>query len=508
MNAASIAPHRKRKRAPSDAVINPLSHPPETLRQFAVAGYPVNKPVPSKAHPGFPHRAPRPRKAHVGKSALDNVDDDAEGGDETATAFRSAQASDADGEQDEEEDYYDTAGTTDADSGWRTTDGETTEGETDHHHQVTGERGRKAKGKGKGRGKGRETSASVAVDRRAHAYRARVGWLTAVIRRCLAEGDVATAKRAFGLLLRARAYGRKVDLRWERYWEMGAEILMREGEAAKRAGAYSPSAAATSYPLPGDGETGGWEGADVEEDENEEVRTAKLARLRAYYEYLIQQYPYSKQHPGSANNVLDFQVALFSAEMEEAHAAHRRGLERLQRGVSWEAEAEEEDEEKDIDVDEPMDYDLEGGEETGNAEEEHLRGLSRGERRLRRKENNLRLEALRRMTDIARRMDTTMETVPFSRDHELLRLRAMVALYIGDLYMPPSPRSAEEDKEGKTKRAGQHAKAKRLLQQIKETGGGLGEDDEQLLESLVSDDDDDTEDEGRSVLPMFSSMRV
>jgi hypothetical protein len=126
---------------------------------------------------------------------------------------------------------------------------------------------------------------------------------------------------------------------------------------------------------------------------------------------------------------------------------------------------------------------------------------------MREKENDLRLEALRRMLDVAQRMDTVMETVPFSRDHELLRLRAMVALYVGDLSVPPAPRSTSENRDGKGARAGQRLKARALLRQIKDAGE-LRDHDEQLLESLASDDEDDTEDEGRSVLPMFSSMQV
>ena len=40
-----------------DAVINPRSHDPDTLRQFAVAGLPAEAEVPSKLHPSFPHKA-------------------------------------------------------------------------------------------------------------------------------------------------------------------------------------------------------------------------------------------------------------------------------------------------------------------------------------------------------------------------------------------------------------------------------------------------------------------
>ncbi|KAK4126357.1 hypothetical protein N657DRAFT_305331 [Parathielavia appendiculata] len=487
----------KRKRAPSDAVINPLSHTPDTLKQFAVAGYPAEQPLPSKAfYPGFPHRPPRPKTKgpkKLGCSGPADADANADypGSSSSARALQgtprggsqSGAASDADVETNGED------GEEDTETGWWTTDFDDTEDDNSSRLTVSGERKRSKSSRKEGsKGKGKN---AAGFDRRAHAYRARVGCLAAVVRRCLAEGDIGTAKRAFGLLARAKVYGRNVDLRWERYWEMGAEVLMREGEAP------SDRVDQEGVDEEGDGaEDGGveWHG-EREVQEGEE----RLARLKAYYGYLIQQYPYSKQQPASANSVLDFQVAMFSAEMEAAYAAHKRGLESLQRDGGWE---------DDMDVEEPMDYDLDDGQEgAGDGKtRDDLRGLSRRELRLRGKEDDLRLAALRRMVDVAQRMDTVMEMVPFSRDHELLRLRAMVALYMGDLYVPPAPRPASEDRDSRRARAGQRAKAKGLLRRIKEGGRELKDHDEALLESLASDDDRDEEDEDTSVLPMFSSL--
>ncbi|KAG7288028.1 hypothetical protein NEMBOFW57_007548 [Staphylotrichum longicolle] len=470
MSHPSPAPHRKRKRASSSAVINPLSHPPDTLKQFTLAGYPADEPLPSKAYPGFPHRPPRPRGHRKPRgSALPHDDTD---NDDTSDLDHHRQHLSSSGVETAASDAdIDTAFETDPDpdSGWKTTDADT---DADIPSTTRKRKGNKSK----------TNTKDPAPDRRAHAYHARVGWLVAVVKRCLAEGDVATARRAFGLLARARVYGRKVDLRWERYWELGAECLLRERDAGRRSS------------------------TTLEEEEE------RLGRLKAYYEYLIQQYPFSKQHAASsANSVLDFQVALFSAEMEAAHASHRRKLERLQRGDGDDDDA--------MDVDEPMDYDLDGLREHDDDDDEdggegrllperdeHLRGLSRREVRLREKENELRLATLKRMLDVAERMDTVMETVPFSRDHELLRLRAMVALFVGDLYMPPAPRSKTEEREGKRSKAGQRVKAREFLRRIKDGGGELKEHDEQLLESLATDDEEDEEDEGPSVLPMFSSM--
>jgi hypothetical protein len=515
----TIAPQRKRKRAPSDTVINPLSHPPDTLKQFTLAGYPADQPLPSKAYyPGFPHRAPRPRRRSLDDDDENEDDDYNNEEDATPTAAAAAAstsrrgASDADIDTNPDDADIDTG----TESGWRTTDGEDlTDGDNAPPTTMRDDSSRRSRRKSKSKSKSKP---DTVVDPRAQAYQARVGWLTVVIQRCLAEGDVAAAKRAFGLLARARVYGRKVDLRRERLWEMGAEVLMREGEGEGSSGGVL-GAGLEGDGVEGDGVDGEGMGGGGNGDENGDGgnEEEKLARLKAYYEYLIQQYPYSKQHVAhSANSALDFHVALFSAEMEAAYAAQKRGLARLQQGEDDEDGWAEGDA---MDVDEPMDYSLrldsreemsEGQRGLSPRQPDHLRGLSRRERRLREKEDELRLSALRRMTDIAQRMDTAMETVPFSRDHELFRLRAMVALYIGDLYVPPAPRSKAEDRDGRKAKQDQREKARGFLRRIKEGGGELKAHDEQLLETLASDDDadDEADDDGASVLPMFSSMGV
>ncbi|KAK3898265.1 RNA polymerase I-specific transcription initiation factor rrn11 [Staphylotrichum tortipilum] len=461
MSTASPIPHRKRKRAPSStststtAVINPLSHPPDTLRQFALAGHPVDQPLPSKLHPGFPHRAPRVRSRGGSKHTLPDADSDSDSANLTLPRPRPppsssspsaplTAASDAD---------IDTATEHEPDSGWETTTSTATS---------TARTSRTRRGKD--------------IDRRAQSHRARLGLLTTLLRRALAQGDVATARRAFGLLARARVRGRKVDLRWEGFWEVGVEVLMREADASSAGGENGAM---------------GW---------GEEYSEA--GRLGMFLRFLMQQYPYSRQHvASSAGSAVGFRVALFAGEMEGVWEGQRRGLERFR--------GEEEDEVMGGFDDEEVDGDHERGRAQLEDDEDHLRGVSQHERRLRRRENELRLEALRRMTDLAQRMDTAMETVPFSRDPELLRLRAMVALYVGDLSVPPPPRSQVEEVEGKRARGLHRGKARELLLGVKERAGRLKEHDELLLRELESDDeeeDGDGSDEGPSVLPMFSSM--
>ncbi|KAK4166033.1 RNA polymerase I-specific transcription initiation factor rrn11 [Cladorrhinum sp. PSN259] len=513
-NLPSRSPSPSSPSHPNNQIINPLSHPPSTLRQFTLAGLSHDQPLPSKLYPGFPHRgATQPHRSTSSATASD-PSDPAQAGNLNYTTGS---------EGDDEANLY-TTGESDLNT-------YTTDTDADSAGGAPGVKKNKTK-----RGLGSQEKART--------YNSRVGVLTATIKRCLSEGDIETAKWAFSLLVRSKVRGRKVDLRWERLWELGGEILMREGEPRRR-----PDKAQTRDGEAAGGGGGGEEktalelqeeqmeiseaGRDDEGEGDEEDKDKKLAReqenlvkVKAYYECLIQQHPFSKQHPSSTGVVVEFYAALWSAEMEGVWNVHKRAVEKIK--VREENPEQYEDEEGDEDMDDDEDVDMmdqdqdEGGNGGWDEERaaikknrdvpEHLGGLTRREIKLTEEKNAARLNALGKMLEIAERMDTVMETFPFNRDHELLRLRAMASLYLGDLYVPPPPRSEKEQEESKKARVRQRVKAKGFLDKIKEGGGELKEHDEGLWKHLESDDDDyssedqDDEEEEHTILPMFSSM--
>jgi hypothetical protein len=281
-----------------------------------------------------------------------------------------------------------------------------------------------------------------------------VGALVGILRKCVAEGDMVRAKRAFGLLVRADINGRRVDLRSEGYWGLGAEILMRDGER------------------PSNGEEKRWGS----------VQNTVL--LRRFLEDLIQLHPYSRQRPESIS-ALDFYPVLFSCEMYNIHVELDMALERI--------ESENED-----------DSDL------------HDDSMSLEERSKATKDK-LRYRALVAMRDIAGRMDELMMNIPYSKSFEMLRLRGMVALFMGDLEMPAPPREEEEEEEGRRKKDIERDRAATLFNKILAGGGEL----EPWIRKLVArhnkeegdEDDDDDEDEEddhepAKVLPTFSSLPI
>ncbi|KAK3390463.1 hypothetical protein B0H63DRAFT_507806 [Podospora didyma] len=498
----------KRKRASSTTstaaaggsnspVINPLSHSPSTLKQFARAGHAPDQPLPSLIHPGFPHRPVRRRRKQpkssrgggrnrsrsrshgsglnndgddedfdVSEWENDSVDEDDEEENEAKTSVLKYEDKDED---------FDTA------VGLRRTRSMSRGQPLDDEVTDNNDGDDNSDGDGSNSSKKRISHLhSSGRSRTAQDYYRRVGCLAAAVQRFLSEGDLTGARRAFGLLVRARVHGdRYVDLRHDGFWELGAEVLIREGEEAQ------------AKALLGGGDDNGY-GYDNDDDDEKErkrrhVAAAALERLKAYYGTLVQQHQYVKQTPRLLN-ALDFYPALFGCEMESVHAEHARALNRL------ETKDFNDDDDDDEDQGDAMDIDVKYDDDDGS-----VSPLPPREAKLRRHKDALRLATLEQMQDLARRMDTIMEGPPFSKDYELRRLRAMVALFIGDLCMPSAPRSERQNAEGETARESHRKRARRLLRLNKQSGGGDFE--EQWLLDLLrgdaagSDEEDDEEDD-------------
>ncbi|KAK3398692.1 hypothetical protein B0T20DRAFT_215651 [Sordaria brevicollis] len=492
----------------SSTIINPLSHPPSTLKQFIPSGNSPDAPLPSTIYPDFPHKplpssptSSRPRSRS--RSRRDS--------------FASSHHSHSD-----LDDATSTAGTT-HDSDF---DGQTDAATDAETLSVTSHGKPYAK---------RDPVRSASRIYKLH--QSRVGALVAVIQRCLAEGDISLARRAFGILIRADVNGKRIDLRFGGYWEVGAEILMRAGEDRDRDrdqydSLYGEDGTQKGTQMDlGDGDGEGQDGEDGEDakDKREKQRLLRAARnkdqVRAYYEALIHLHPWSRMHPNKMG-ALDFYPALFGFEMEVCFAEHHYLTQALDRRPLDEPE-------EPLDDDLPMedrfgrdDMEVDG---YGQQSMDQLRSspplpdYSRRREdnihpiyRLRQQKDQLRLKALEQMRDVARRMDAVMENSPYNKDVEMLRLRAMVALYVGDLCVPvsaqePSPegeaegKEAEErinEEEGRSAQKAEREKARGLLEKMKELKGGELEEEDRMVLEMISgegeeDQNEEEEEEGR-----------
>ncbi|KAK3485888.1 uncharacterized protein B0T23DRAFT_448578 [Neurospora hispaniola] len=488
----------------SSTIINPLSHPPSTLKQFLPAGNSPDAPLPSSIYPDFPHRPlpSSPTSSHPRSQSRSRRSSFA------STTFNS-DAGDTDAETD----------------GWTTI--------TDHDTiSVTSTGKPYAK---------RDPVRSTAKLHKAH--QSRVGALVAIIQRCLAEGDIALARRAFGLLVRADVNGRKVDLRFGGYWELGAEVLMRVGEnqgnqlgGGSQGGLFGDGTQMEEEKgIYGEGPSG--EGGEMEEEDTKErkernrlLRAAQNRdRVRAYYETLIHLHPWSRLHPNKIGAV-DFYPALFGFEMEACFAEHRYGVEQLDRHHFIDDDDDDlpkfggDDDHMQIDQQSALLLDpLRSSPPSPSAYypshsshsrqmdtvnvhplyrtemEEDERRSKRPEVRLRREKEKLRIKALEQMKDVARRMDAVLENTPYNKDVELVRLRAMVALYVGDLSVPVTVTQVEgeggsgwksheermNEEEGRGAQAAERDRARVLFIKMRELRGGeLEEGDEWILELI------------------------
>lgn len=392
---------RKRKRSITDPInpsssqssqlppnaINPLSHSPSTIRQFALAGLSETDTDPAQRIPDFPHRGLD--RGAAGR----NVEPD----------------SDEESEQDDQK-----------------------------------------KPKKKSREAGRGGHFEV---------------LLQSIHQFLDQGDIEKAARAYGLLLQLRPLGGPVDIRHHSLWAIGAEILMREGEDKAQKEEFTEEVTenltATTPRRWG--------------------RAANMNKVKAYFDTLIQQHPYDYRRPRNISAV-DFWLAMLSCEVYNTHTEHVMALSRLNEAA------------RDWDEEDPSFESF--GDEGFKTEESGER-----EARLKRRQDELRLQALATMGDITKRMDGLMRDLPYSKNEHFLRLRAMASLYVADLVLPVVDVSLINIEEAQRRRLMEQRIAQDCLKKIIDNGGEL---DEGVLSILAPQNEDDEE----PTMPLYSSLPI
>ncbi|KAJ5776830.1 hypothetical protein N7520_000076 [Penicillium odoratum] len=228
--------------------------------------------------------------------------------------------------------------------------------------------------------------------------------LTTVLHRCLYEGDFRRAGRAFGLLLRENFRGTPVDVRHGDKWNFGADILLRRG--AKRH-------------------------SDTNEDGDipATFTIRGFAEAKAYYEKLILLHPYARNVP-HVTSALQFYPAMFGLWIyvtQEESSLERKKIEHGDTSNDDMSDDELFDDE--VYDDEDLDY-------TGRA-------LYKNQTRI----SAIRSRELEQAQQIARRIDTLLGSPPYSDSVELLELRGMVCLWIGDLLISSLPPSARKEKQ-------------------------------------------------------------
>lgn len=291
--------------------------------------------------------------------------------------------------------------------------------------------------------------------------------LTAIVQRCLLEGDIARASKAWALLLRTQVGGKGVDLRATSYWGIGAELLIRSGQ-------HRPTG---KKPLSNDLNEDINEGTDNTQEEDEEATAVHGARTniedirwgtpgafenaKDYYERLILQHPYKRQF-STYTSALDFWPAMLSCEIYGIQASHATALHELDSQVEDEDSDNESSSDRLDSIEEAEDGDDdEFMASPNNSREEsylvrHARREARQEwrrrERLWEKKEEVRKRTVVATERLAGRMDELMTGPPWSDSVVLQRLRGCVALWIGDLAMPTPWTGAGEDEDDDDRR--------------------------------------------------------
>jgi hypothetical protein len=280
-----------------------------------------------------------------------------------------------------------------------------------------------------------------------------LGVLTTILQRCLLEGDIPRASRAWAMLLRAQHNGKGIDIRSSGYWGIGAELLIRGGEKPARglrrfgeAGSASSESDAGESDEDGESDSGQEKGYD--QGERRWGTASGLEKAKDYYERLILQYPYTRQYHDSVNS-LDFWSAMLSCEIygiqfEQKEALRKVAIEEESEDVVMADISSEEDE--NLRSDDTDTYFA-----AQQRKEAHQRARKRDTIWI--KCDQIRHTALVATEKIAARMDELMATPPYSDSHVLQRLRGMLALYIGDLSVPDIFKAeSEQDGDGDDER--------------------------------------------------------
>ncbi|CAI7567136.1 unnamed protein product [Penicillium glandicola] len=217
-----------------------------------------------------------------------------------------------------------------------------------------------------------------------------LGALTAILHRC----DYVRAGRAWGLILREDYRGFRMDVRNEARWGIGAEILLRRDEQET-----SASSSTTKVP-------------NAPDSTPVNFTTKGFAAAKEYYERLILNHPFMKSSPQSISS-LHFYPAMFGLwvymTQEESKAA------RKEIALRQEEESDEFSED-----------------ENSESEFNHRR---KSQNKIDAAITAIRAVELEQAQQIAARMDQLLGSPPYSDSPELLELRGMICLWIGDLLL-------------------------------------------------------------------------
>ena len=227
--------------------------------------------------------------------------------------------------------------------------------------------------------------------------------ITAILHRCLSEGDYVRAGRAWAMLLRAEQSGHSVDLRTHDRWGIGAEILLqRESQRVQKTLTHKAADISSSTADPN-------------------VNAESMEKAKEYYEWVVLQYPYRKAFP-KATGSIDVSIALLSLWIYSVKEQASTAL------IAYGNSAE-------------------NVEETDSEANDDFQRSFAPHKELDRYRNceQIRRDTLQSAQDIGARLDALLVAPPFSDFARFWKLRGEVSLWIADLSVPSVFSSSSSD---------------------------------------------------------------
>ena len=233
--------------------------------------------------------------------------------------------------------------------------------------------------------------------------------VNAIMHRSLIKGDFERAGRAWAMLLRAEVNGKPYDVRPQRRWGIGAEILLR-GHA-------------------------GPDNHQVQEGKDLQGVTLKgIAEAKAYYDWLILQYPARKYDSKTVDSTTFYPVmyGLWVYEVQlHSEQAMKNVMERSSCSVNNDSlddfNAEINYEEKRLEKNSDLPQSMPHEEIQGHVE------IAETALNMSEQVTAIRTTELKGAKEIAERIDETISSPPYDKNEDLLQLRDMIALWIEGL---------------------------------------------------------------------------
>jgi len=268
--------------------------------------------------------------------------------------------------------------------------------------------------------------------------------LNTILHKSLLDQDFCRAGRVFGMLLRVDFNGRRVDLRKNELWGIGAEILLRH-DVQQSPGTYSMGA----------------EGARSDSENAENIDLGPIwfsdkgfDAAKTYYDRLILQFPHRKGRPQDISAV-HFYPAMFGLWIFQTQNRAIRAKAQLEKAH--------------------FDSDSSGSMSNGTGHENDS-SRSKPQRPGLRK---IETRELQDAKEIAERIDGLTLLPPFDRDVQLLKLKGMVALWLADLLHRNDPVTMMHVKEQRDKASDAFATAHRCGGEIDQSTRNSIESDQQ-----------------------------